>query len=312
MGEAAKFGLAGLLGILIGVGAVFAILSVREEDRAVVQDFGTMEDPETTPAGKETGTGNLGAEAEPNRPGSEGTVREENPGPSGESPAPCKVAALEKENRVLKMKMDALLESLEKEPPPPPKRAGVFRFGLGEKTPIFDQADWKDLSGHMLALGKAIPKLAEEVAKGNRPSDATMRAIQKHNAPLAVFAVQASEELEGTGPNGSYTHPAVIANMIRSALVGAGDPLTPEQEIAIRALGNALAVEPVAPRSLDLMFPHVERVQEAARAQVAAIERIVGMGQLNAEQVEILRAVTTVICPQVVQASQDSGIGEGD
>jgi hypothetical protein len=59
------------------------------------------------------------------------------------------------------------------------------------------------------------------------------------------------------------------------------------------------ALKPVTPGSPDHVFPHVDDIQEAARAQVAAMERIIAMGQLTPEQTQNLRAVTTVLMPRL-------------
>ncbi len=335
-------------------------------------------------------------------------------------------AALEKENRALQEEVAALQARVEAAAAAPPPAAGpagagagakTLRFGLPEKTPTFDAADWGKLAGHMLSMHKAIPGLVEEMSAGKDPSPATIAEIQKDNMPLAVFAIGASQELPGTGPNGAYTHPAVIANLVQAALAAAGDPLTPEQETSIRALGNAWAgetqrfaagygpgtpalaklvdevdakirflralkdslspsqqailfnpstegrvqldllspglvyvmrvpvhekdrgalenvlipnlfqvagVKDVDPagfawaarrwlddlpwaleklplRSPDVLFPHVDRVQAAARAELAVIEAILALRQIPADKAELLLELTTVLTPQVVE-----------
>ena len=106
----------------------------------------------------------------------------------------------------------------------------VFRFGLGDSTPVFDRADWPKLGGHLVELAKAITTLPDAIASGQGIDMATRQKLQQHNTPLAGFAVGAAQELGGTGPNGAFTHPAVMANLMRAALEAAGQPLTPEQE----------------------------------------------------------------------------------
>ncbi len=61
------------------------------------------------------------------------------------------------------------------------------------------------------------------------------------------------------------------------------------------------AYDPLPQRSVDLRFPHVDAVQARARAQSAAIERVLAMGGLTDEQVEGLRAVGTLLYPYVIQ-----------
>jgi hypothetical protein len=47
-----------------------------------------------------------------------------------------------------------------------------------------------------------------------------------------MFAIQASKEIGGTGPNGAYTHPAVIAKLREGALT----PAAPSDEMRVRGV----------------------------------------------------------------------------
>jgi len=114
-----------------------------------------------------------------------------------------------------------------------------FRFGLAGKTPVFDGADWTELGGHLTALAEVIGELRTAISEGREMDMATRQKLMQHNSPLAAFALQATKELGGTGPNGAYTHPAVMAQLIRAALANANAPLTPAQEASIAAAGDA-------------------------------------------------------------------------
>ncbi|MHC5021283.1 MAG: hypothetical protein ACYTGX_14455, partial [Planctomycetota bacterium] len=116
---------------------------------------------------------------------------------------------------------------------------GTFRFGLSGQTPTFDKADWPKLGGHLVELAKAITTLPEAIASGKGIDMATRQKLAQHNTPLAGFAVSAAQELGGTGPNGAFTHPAVMANLMRAALEAAELPLSPEQEQHIASIGEA-------------------------------------------------------------------------
>lgn len=301
---------------------------------------------------------------------------------------------------------------------PPPFDPKALRFGLGGVTPAFDKADWTALSGHMSALAKVLGGFKQSALEGQPPGPDLMAALSEHNTPLALFAVAAASDLGGTGPNGAYTHPAVIANLIRAALIAANDPLTPAQETAVVALGKSWAAEnerqvkafaettpdlartvaevdakqrfldatkelltpsqrallfhpetegrlqldllspalvyvlqvpveslsaddlaaqviprllavaglkdvdagpllgvgqrwldevpggrePHPPRDPELVFPTVATIQGWARAEVAAIQRVVESGRLTPEQVKAVRKVRTLIVPYVVKA----------
>ncbi|MHC4599955.1 MAG: hypothetical protein ACYS47_13210, partial [Planctomycetota bacterium] len=327
----------------------------------------------------------------------------------------------------LRDELSRLREELETVTAPPVRRPEVFRFGLGEKTPTFDKADWKGLSNNMIELSKLILDIFDPITKGQDPSPTAIKKVQKYNMPLAIFAVKAAEEIEGTGPNGSFTHPAVVANLIRAALVNAGDPLSETQEISLRALGDAWAAEmereasrfnektlalekavfevdaklrflysvkntltpsqreflftpategrvqmdllspalvyvmrrplagdsredlekqlektivgildlgegdtatvewvarqwlddypaslqAVEKTSLDFICPHVDRIQEAARAEIAAIKRLIDQGNFEEDKIQTLREETTVLMPQLIRPSGGSGEENG-
>lgn len=145
---------------------------------------------------------------------------------------------LEAENRELEGEV-ARLEARLTELRPPPLDPDAFRFGLPEKTPAFDKADWPMLCGHAAELSTLLADLRERIVTGQDVGAGFQQKLMKHNTPLALFAVAFGAEMEDTTPNGAYTHPAVVANMIRAALQEAGKPLTHDQEIAIKTLGDA-------------------------------------------------------------------------
>jgi hypothetical protein len=73
-----------------------------------------------------------------------------------------------------------------------------------------------------------------------------------------------------------------------------------------------LCIAPLDGKSMDLIFPHVDHVQEAARAEAAAIERILGMRRLTPEQASTLLGVSMVLVPRVVAAAGgNAGGAEG-
>jgi hypothetical protein len=410
MTDMAKYVGIGLACALMGAGLTFLFSRSRQEKAG---------DMPGSPPVRVAASESPAEREEPTGKGKKKSPSKSSPAEVKDPPSPPladRTARLEKENLELQARLRELQAKVDELTAPPVRAPEVFRFGLGEKTPAFDKADWKDLSTHMSELAKAMPKLADEITKTHNVSDSTRRLLQKHNLPLAKFAIEAAGEIEGTGPNGSYTHPAVIANLIRAALEEAGSPLTESQEMSIRALGNTwvreverstqrytettpvlartvdevdaklrflysvkeiltpaqrdilfhpvtegrvgldllspalvymsripqgaktrqeleariierifkmsgiegvdgvpfewvarlwiddlpTALQPVKPGSMDLIFPHVDTIQAAARAEVAAITRITGMGQLQPEQEKALRGMTTVIIPQLI------------
>ena len=152
------------------------------------------------------------------RPGAPASSSSAVPGISTEQ-----LLALESENRELEGELSRL-EARLVELKPPPLDPDAFRFGLAAKTPAFDKADWPVLVGHAAELSKLLAELREKIISGEDMGPGFQQRIVKHNTPLALFAVAFGAEMEDTTPNGAYTHPAVVSNMIRAALRDAGKP----------------------------------------------------------------------------------------
>ena len=144
---------------------------------------------------------------------------------------------------------------------PKPLDASAFRFGLPAATPGFDQTDWSKVAPHVIALSKAMPTVKQDLL-GGKLTAVSIEALQKHNTPLVELALRLAKDLGGDTPNDAYTHPAAIANLIRSVLQTAGDPLTSAQEHGIVALGKTWSAE-------------AERLKAAPAAEALALERIV-------------------------------------
>ncbi|MFM8979658.1 MAG: hypothetical protein ACKOSS_04250 [Planctomycetia bacterium] len=123
-----------------------------------------------------------------------------------------------------------------------------FRFGLAGETPRFDAADWGALAKGVRGLSDLTPRLLEGLASG-APDAVLMQEAGELNMPLATFAISTAKELGGTGPNGAFTHPAVLANLLRAALSAAGLPLAEAQEQALVPLGEAWVRDDAAARA---------------------------------------------------------------
>ncbi len=335
----------------------------------------------------------------------------------GSPEAVARLAGIEAENARLQEEIDELEASIEAAVAP--KDPEAFRFGVPEDAPTFDKADWPALGSHMTKLSELMPGFMKTIAEGGDVA-AVIGPVQKHNMPLAQFAIALSRDLgESDMPNKAYTHPAVIANLMRAALQDANEPLTQAQEVAIGALGKAYlserargdaaageqtialaslvaeveaksrflasargvltatqngvlfhpdtvgrvgldllspglgyalragahgtdrdsleaslvetllstagiemedasslrwvatawvdeipsVLEPRTQRNPDVLFPHVDDLQNQAKAQIAATERLLASGELTAEQAKTLRDVATIIQPIVLPSA---------
>jgi len=147
-----------------------------------------------------------------------------------------RIRELEEENRALKAETARLAAAPAAGPEP---RKKGYRFGLKAKTPVLDEADWPALATQFTDLRKALPPVIEEFCRTGTVSFKTQLEMGEKNQPLAIFTVKASGEAKGMAPNSTFTHPAVVASMIRALLDQAGLPLSEVQDEAVRAAGEA-------------------------------------------------------------------------
>ncbi|MHC5036494.1 MAG: hypothetical protein ACYTHM_04200 [Planctomycetota bacterium] len=136
-------------------------------------------------------------------------------------------------------KLKARIAELEALTDGKPRAKEIYRFGLKDKTPFFDASDWPVLSKQLTTLKDSIRVLFDEFKKTGDVSSKTVMEVRKHNMPMATFAVGTSKDIEGVTANSAFTHPAVVANFIRSILAQAGVPLTEAQDQAVRRAGEA-------------------------------------------------------------------------
>ena len=91
--------------------------------------------------------------------------------------------------------------------------------------------DWDAVGVSMKDMIPLLAKLAEAVANGETPDLAVAGEIQKLNGELLIAAQKIMEgNIPGTGVNGSWTHPVVVANLFGAALKAAGFELSNEQK----------------------------------------------------------------------------------
>ena len=153
-----------------------------------------------------------------------------------------RVLAIEAQNKDLAKEVGDLKAEIERLTPLPADPQ-AFRFGIPTTSPAFDQAKWGEMAEHTKALAGSMIELRDTIVSGGELSPKLISDLQKHNMPLVAFAIAFSGEVDDPTVNGAYTHPAVLANLIRAALLGANDPLSRDQEIAVKTLGDAWVAE---------------------------------------------------------------------
>ena len=107
-----------------------------------------------------------------------------------------------------------------------------------------DAIDWNAIGSATSEMAPLLLQLMQELEKTGEVPTAIAIKLQSLNSKL-VEQVPAMLEagLPGFGPNGAYTHPLVTANVLGSALLASGQPLTDAQRKAIDGLARSFAAE---------------------------------------------------------------------
>jgi hypothetical protein len=106
------------------------------------------------------------------------------------------------------------------------------------KVAELSKIDWREAGDAMRKLGSLVKTVLAKQAAGEDPT-AEAIDLAKENVKLQKLALALNGKLPThTTGNGEFTHPVVLANLMASALEGAGLPLTDDQAQAIAAIGD--------------------------------------------------------------------------
>jgi len=114
------------------------------------------------------------------------------------------------------------------------------RFVYGGMVEALNGLDWDVIGDSMSKMPPVLARLSQALAEGKKIEDLAdeIGLIQQLNGPLVAEALKMSKSgISGTGLNGIFTHPSVMANMFHAALTKAGMPLTEEQEQLVYEIG---------------------------------------------------------------------------
>jgi hypothetical protein len=112
----------------------------------------------------------------------------------------------------------------------------------GMEAPL-SEMKWKTIAESVVAMGPLMGELGQALADGKSAGDLPQR-IQKYNVPLIQAAVAASQGgMPGHGINGAFTHPALVANMVYSTLLEAGQPLDDGQVEKLGQIADRFVAE---------------------------------------------------------------------
>jgi len=120
------------------------------------------------------------------------------------------------------------------------KKIGGPRFVYGGMVEALNGLDWDVIGESMSKMPPVLARLSQALAEGKKLEDLAeeIGLIQQLNGPLLGEALKMSKSgIQGTGLNGIFTHPSVMANMVHAALTKAGMPLTEEQEKLVYEIG---------------------------------------------------------------------------
>ncbi len=146
------------------------------------------------------------------------------------------------------------------------------------------EIDWGSVAEHMSAMVPLIDEIAGALAAGRPPSPEALGATQQHNGPLVVAALRLQQEgVPGTGPNGSFTHPAFMTNAIAANLEALGLALDANQ---MRRLGDIGADYERRDRERLAAYadatPQIRKLADEAQEKGAFFEAALGV--LRADQ----------------------------
>lgn len=107
---------------------------------------------------------------------------------------------------------------------------GGVSFESDEFHAVLAGIDWGLVGKNMKEMVPLMAKIAEAIAKGEQPDLAVAAEVQRLNADLIEAAKTISDgKVPGSGINGSFTHPVIVANQLSAALSAAGFALDGDQ-----------------------------------------------------------------------------------
>ena len=152
-----------------------------------------------------------------------------------------------------------------------------------EKT--LKEIKWDKIAKAVVGMAGPMKELGEALAAG-RPAGDLPQKVQKFNMPLIQAAVAANQGgMPGHGINGSFTHPALVANLIYSTLVEAGLPLDDAQ---------AEKLSQLADRSVE----DDRRLRAARTDESWAMEQLVMESEMKDR---FYKAVDSLLTPEQVE-----------
>lgn len=145
-----------------------------------------------------------------------------------------------------------------------PAVSAAMAFSDPKYADALAKIDWTKIGEVTQEMGPLLTQLAEALAKegAELPMDVAMKVTQLNSKLLEPVAALLAAGVPGFGPNGSYTHPLVVANSMASALAAAGHALTPAQQQQIEGLVRAFSAEGQSIADAQHEFPYEQLAAE--------------------------------------------------
>ena len=105
--------------------------------------------------------------------------------------------------------------------------------------------DWTQMGAVTNEMGPLLAELVEAMGKEGAevPMDLAIKIQQLNSKLLAGVPAMLKAGLPGFGPNGTYTHPLVVANTLASTLAAAGQALSPAQQRTLEGLVKVFSAD---------------------------------------------------------------------
>jgi hypothetical protein len=135
------------------------------------------------------------------------------------------------------------------EPVAPPPPAAPEKAALAFSDPRCAEAlakiDWAKVGAVTKEMGPLLAQLAVAMSQEGveMPVDLAVKVGELNTALVGQVPAMLETGLPGFGPNGTFTHPLVAANMLASTLAASGQQLTAAQQQQIDGLVRAFSVE---------------------------------------------------------------------
>ncbi|MBI3725794.1 hypothetical protein HY251_17845, partial [bacterium] len=159
-------------------------------------------------------------------------------------------ARLATENAALMSQVRAAREAAgTAHPKPGEKNKLAVNFAHLGEIEALRKANWKECGEAVQAMLPVMKHVLEKLAAGEQLAPGVQNKIRDQNMKLAKLALELADKLPTeAGPNGAFTHPIVLANIMASHLDASGKGLSDAEIDEVNRLGESFNEEWTATR----------------------------------------------------------------